>query len=1584
MDSMADSQVSTLLDLQRELLAVVARPGALRQRLDQLCLLIEHALDGWIATVMQLDHATGRLRFVSVPTAPDDLLAQLDQAQPGDGHGSCAYAAWKNQPTYVSNATQDPHWAALRDVAVSFGVHSCWSTPVHDRAQNLVGTFALTSLRAGPPGEYQQHLLELGAIGAGLIFDQENEALLQTAEERAARRLALVTGTTPNGIMFTDAHGNIEWVNAGALELLERTAADIVGKNLCAVLDQGAETPELKQALQAVDSGESFAGTLRLRRPSGKTWAAQITCTPRHTEHSGTTEGAVVMLIDVSALQRLSEFNLLLAHVDTALSRINDPGELLQLICDLTIRHAGLSLVWIGRPNAETGWFEAMAAAGPDRDYLDAVKISSNMDLPEGRGPCGLTWNDGQSRFDCSFEETELKPWAEPAREWGFAAIAVLPIHRAGRLWALLCVYHSELHSFDPTLQYLLQTLSMNISSGLDRIDLADRERESQALNQSMLESATVGVVLTRNNVVLHANRRAAEILGAADAVALEGHSASEFYDQSEHGRWLAEQTRRAFDNDRRAIIEIPARRMDGERIWLRLEGAPFHHQDYDEIWSLIDQTEQHRAMDQQELMANALASVQEGVIITDTQQRIVYINQAFRDLTGYDFGQVRGGNYSLLQGPETDKGTIRRIHATLQDESEFVGDILNYRKDGSTFWSLLTINPLRDSQGCLSHYVWVQRDITDLRRLTARMEYLAFHDELTGLPNRRALEHYLADALPRAMTDHHVIAVAIIDLDDFKIINDTHGHVTGDHLLNDLAQAIKPQLTEHDFFARLGSDEFVVVFHESSPRHAEHRLQKRFASIGQCLRTPFDAGSGQSIYIGLSMGVALAPRHATEGGMLLRLADEALLKAKRHKLERANWWSIHGEVDDQEAFASIAPYGKDAADVLDAVHPHLTGTLKHLVESFYALVLADPHAGRLLGNLHAGDVEHLKKRQLAHMQLLTAASATRKNLIEASQRAGRIHALIGIDSVLLIRWMSVYHENLTRQCNTLPISKRLRHSLVQLLDHRLQDDMQAQLEAQTNVQDRYAAIIDQFMPDRGSGWNDAISLEVRLLARLPGMTGVMVLRQSGSDTYNIEYSAGSATRAIATVLAATYGVHDTAHLAPPEESLLSKAWHTAKILTCPALNATDTAIALALPPTLARIDVRAASCIPVMDEQHLPVALLLLLGHYPNQFESKQMQHFLRNLQLRGNEIWQRSMRPSPPVSYEQAAAFRRRLFKDGLCMLLQPIVDLHTGRLIKVEALARLTMENGALLGPDIFLPLLRNAELDTLFQRGLDMALGDLVALERQGLHINLTLNISPHTLAEPECRAWVSDALERHGVPPQRLFLEILENQRVDRQARDDGVRRLVELGVRFAIDDLGSGYSSLRRLASLPFDAVKVDQDLLARLHIDPVQSITLISAVVQIGRDFGCEVIAEGLEDSGMIEVAQMLGAGMGQGYAIARPMKAAELPDWNRQFTLDSRSYDPKTPLGGLTFQWISLRHESLHTAALEDCPLTRLMECSNRKDIGDARSLHAAVHDDPNDRNAARRLLDWMQACIRGPLAEAQDGANEKGPPD
>ncbi len=220
-----------------------------------------------------------------------------------------------------------------------------------------------------------------------------------------------------------------------------------------------------------------------------------------------------------------------------------------------------------------------------------------------------------------------------------------------------------------------------------------------------------------------------------------------------------------------------------------------------------------------------------------------------------------------------------------------------------------------------------------------------------------------------------------------------------------------------------------------------------------------------------------------------------------------------------------------------------------------------------------------------------------------------------------------------------------------------------------------------------------------------------------------------------------------------------------------------------------------------------------------------------------------------------------------------MQPIVDLQSGHLTKVEALVRLQQSNGQIVPPAVFLPLLGDDDLNLLFRQGLDIALDHLVCWDRQGLAIEVSLNLPPRMLQDSHCAQWLAAALQHHRVAPQRLTLELLETQLLDPAVKHRDIDALLKLGVKLAMDDLGSGYSSLQRLLTIPFDTLKVDQSLLIHIREHPAQTLSLIRAIVQMGHDFGRAVVVEGLEDAATIEAAMLLGARYGQGYGLAEPM---------------------------------------------------------------------------------------------------------------
>lgn len=292
-------------------------------------------------------------------------------------------------------------------------------------------------------------------------------------------------------------------------------------------------------------------------------------------------------------------------------------------------------------------------------------------------------------------------------------------------------------------------------------------------------------------------------------------------------------------------------------------------------------------------LLRHALDAVSEGALVTDADQRIVYANAAFTAVTGYSAQEVIGRNCRLLQGPGSDSLNLTALRMTLARQETFRGEILNYRKDGTPFWNALTVSPLRDSDGALTHFVSVQRDVTAQKALQERLRFMALHDPVTGLPNRTALDQHLSGLAGRHAGGAGQAAVGVIDLDDFKPINDTYGHEAGDVLLTEFANRIRLRMRETDFLARLGGDEFVIVIEDLEPGAAQEQLENILTCLHQVLDIEFVLAPTISTQIRMSLGLALYNPNEETGDAVLRRADTALYELKSRKAHRTQWWQL-------------------------------------------------------------------------------------------------------------------------------------------------------------------------------------------------------------------------------------------------------------------------------------------------------------------------------------------------------------------------------------------------------------------------------------------------------------------------------------------------------------------------------------------------------------------------------------------------------------------------------------------------------------------------------------------------------------------
>ncbi|ANQ84446.1 EAL/GGDEF/PAS/PAC-domain-containing signaling protein [Azoarcus olearius] len=276
-------------------------------------------------------------------------------------------------------------------------------------------------------------------------------------------------------------------------------------------------------------------------------------------------------------------------------------------------------------------------------------------------------------------------------------------------------------------------------------------------------------------------------------------------------------------------------------------------------------------------LYANVFTNASEGMAITDAQARIVAVNPAFTDITGYSIEEIHGRTPAVLASGRQDAAFYREMWATLGKRGQWQGEIWNRRRSGEIYPEWLSITAITEGDGSVSHYIGIFSDITDRKESEARIRHLAHHDALTGLPNRLLLQDRLGQAILKARRNSTQAAVLFLDLDRFKTINDTLGHEIGDGLLRQVTQRCLGAVRETDTVARQGGDEFVIVLPDLEHGQDAGTIARKILAA---LTEPCRLGPHELTVTG-SIGIALYPGDGADPSMLLRNADAAMYRAK-------------------------------------------------------------------------------------------------------------------------------------------------------------------------------------------------------------------------------------------------------------------------------------------------------------------------------------------------------------------------------------------------------------------------------------------------------------------------------------------------------------------------------------------------------------------------------------------------------------------------------------------------------------------------------------------------------------------------------
>ncbi len=408
-------------------------------------------------------------------------------------------------------------------------------------------------------------------------------------------------------------------------------------------------------------------------------------------------------------------------------------------------------------------------------------------------------------------------------------------------------------------------------------IECALKAARLEARFASLLRQANDMILLmNQDGVILDANQRAFEVYGYSrdrligmEAWQLCGSASLEPSDPGIVEFWKRQGG---------IPYETIHRRADGSPLSLEVNTGVLESDGEKFLQAIIrDNTRRKEAEQELRLAASVFANTQEGIVITDLDANIVEINQAFTRLTGYSREDALGRNPSFLKSGRHDPGFYADLWRTLREEGVWRGEIWNRRRDGVTYPQWLTISVAANEAGEPAHYIGAFSDITLLKQHEQRLEYMAYFDPLTGMPNRVLLADRMRQGIAYARRQEGLLAVAYLDLDGFKQVNDQFGHDIGDTVLVEIAHRIKSVLREGDTVARLGGDEFVVLLIGLETEECLAILRRILGKIAEPLFL-----KGQRLTVSASVGISLFPLDESDPDTLLRHADQAMYQAKQ------------------------------------------------------------------------------------------------------------------------------------------------------------------------------------------------------------------------------------------------------------------------------------------------------------------------------------------------------------------------------------------------------------------------------------------------------------------------------------------------------------------------------------------------------------------------------------------------------------------------------------------------------------------------------------------------------------------------------
>jgi len=827
-----------------------------------------------------------------------------------------------------------------------------------------------------------------------------------------------------------------------------------------------------------------------------------------------------------------------------------------------------------------------------------------------------------------------------------------------------------------------------------------------------------------------------------------------------------------------------------------------------------------------------SVEALEDGVTIADPQRHLIYVNQAFLKLTGYAMKEVLGRDCKFLQAPQTDAQTVRQIAIALAQEQSYTGDILNQRKDGTLFWNRLHIDPVLNDQGALTGFIGLQRDITQERE------------------NRNFIQTLLDNA-----------AVGIV------VVRQRHIVQCNLHLADMIG------LSPEDV---IGQDARLFYPDEAT-----------WERVGQAYAELFHTGST------VVRHVMLAHYHNQNPPVVdafVKLLDDqktsiwtvvdvtaSVQQAQQLKKQQNIYQTLTVEAD-------LLLQGRDVQDMLET-------TCTRLVDMgiFHTIGVVRPDAqGRVQVLAGAGpgvekmqpfpiyvdDPSCLSARAWREQKTIVHSDSSSS---QADRPWGQVFATFGWVSALATPvWrdgkpfavLTFISTEQVFDSDTITACERT----ASLLGHSLDEyDLKERLRV---LQEQEAQIA---RTDRLTGLPNRRFLEIQMeqdMARAERhnrLLAVCMMDLDGFKPVNDTYGHAAGDEVLAALgkrlpealrksdFVARFGGDEFVLLVEDLEDLEDLATIMEKIegtITAPIPLSNGESVQIGASMGVA--------IYPFADTD--AGDKLLRLADQALYESKKNKADRERFWVLFGEEIHKAQRTPAQQL-----------LDAGALEVWYQPVLNTRTCKMVGVEALARLRDKDGTLWPPAKFLPQLQIGNLSDLTGKVLAQSLADLSLLDAHGWSLWVSVNLDPRSVSEG-CITCLQEMIAQSTVDPSRITLEILEGDNfLEQQKALDHLREIKALGVRLALDDVGSAYSSLLRLKDLPVDEIKLDQGFVRILEKRP-KDLHFVGAIQDLAAGIGVDLVVEGVETEDILDAIIVTGAQFLQGYAIAKPMPLSDL----------------------------------------------------------------------------------------------------------